>query len=155
MPPARAASGQRQGGGDRLVPPGAGSCCPENRACATSEANTLPEMPLRGGRGRTYPDTAHMTMIVSLPNQHPPCRGPCPLLEPPPDQRLWCAGALRVPYRLSPLCLSFPARTRALSGCGGSGREGSGIRAGAWVLVRSSAVLSVDTEQEESKKPIQ
>lgn len=104
--------------GDRPGPPRRGHRCPEIRACATSEANTLPGMPLRGWRGRTHPHKAHVTVIFSLPNQHARCRGPRPPKS-PPDQGLRCAGAWRVQYRLSPLWSSFPAHTRALWGCGG------------------------------------
>lgn len=89
----------------------------------------------RGGRGRTHRSRARDREVQWS-------RGSRTLVD-TPNQRLRWARALRVYCSLSPQC--------ALGRCGGTGKEESGVRAGALGSgLQLSHRLLRDTEQEES-----
>lgn len=87
----------------------------------------------RGERGKTSRSWARVTVRFSGAQSR--------CLNPPPQTSI--SGGLEpcVFRTVSPPCSFCPARAQVLAGCGGTGREGRGMRAGALALVCSSATV--------------
>lgn len=121
---------------------------PETPGPAASEANARPGALSQGWERKNLSFLGPCDSEVQ--------RSTVPLSQTPTQTSI--SGGLEpcVFRTVSPPCSFCPARAHALAGCGGTGREGRGMRAGALALVCSSAtVLFMMLSKSNSKKPME